>query len=307
MLIKKVINYIKKPFRFIFYRSKAGFIDFTVNKYPNIYRPSSYPYISGDTLRKFSNHRYDETSRKIDLKIKEGEIVFVNLDYLREFLKNVNTKNQETKYTIIAHNNDNEVNSSLLDNIDYSNVEIWTQNLNMPEDHNLHILPIGFENRRFLKNGKIKNLNRSKIKKTKKNFLVTSNFNSNTNNEIRYPIEEFFNSVHYVDTQKFSPDEYLQNLSNYKFAICPPGNGLDTHRIWESLFVNTVPITIKNSFSTNLAKNKIPCLILNKWEDFLELDENALLAIYEEYLINFDFDIYHSFDYWWHRIKNKSF
>ena len=306
MLIKKLLNNIKKPFRFIFYRSRANFINFTLNKYKNIYRPSSYPYLTGDTFRKFSNHKYDETSRKKDLKIKRGDVVFVNIQYLREFLTNVNNKNLNTEYTVIAHNNDTEVNSSLLQDMKYSNVQIWSQNLNMPEEDNLHVLPIGLENRRFLKNGKMKNLNLSRFNTPNKNYLVSSNFNSNTNLEIRYPLEKFFNSINYVDTQKFSSDQYLQNLASYKFSICPPGNGVDTHRIWESLFVNTVPIIIKNDFSANLTRNRIPCVVLNKWEDFLELDENNLLKIYEDYLIDFEFRTFLSFDYWWRRIKNKS-
>ena len=33
-------------------------------------------------------------------------------------------------------------------------------------------------------------------------------------------------------------------LSYYKFAICPEGNGVDCHRIWECIYLGVVPIII---------------------------------------------------------------
>jgi hypothetical protein len=39
---------------------------------------------------------------------------------------------------------------------------------------------------------------------------------------------------------------HYSRLSEYKFWICPRGNGLDTHRAWEALYVGAVPI-IKRS------------------------------------------------------------
>lgn len=37
---------------------------------------------------------------------------------------------------------------------------------------------------------------------------------------------------------------YIQELSEHKFALCPPGNGLDSFRIWECLAVGTIPIAL---------------------------------------------------------------
>ena len=33
---------------------------------------------------------------------------------------------------------------------------------------------------------------------------------------------------------------------NYSFELCPEGNGMDTHRFYEALFLNTIPIVKKN-------------------------------------------------------------
>ena len=47
---------------------------------------------------------------------------------------------------------------------------------------------------------------------------------------------------------KVSPSKeyetYLQELKTYKFCMAPPGRGIDTHRVWESLMVGTIPIMV---------------------------------------------------------------
>ena len=63
-------------------------------------------------------------------------------------------------------------------------------------------------------------------------------------------------------------------MSEYKFCICPIGNGLDTHRLWEALYLKCVPIVINDDF-INVIKNNtnLPLFILNSWDD---LDVNNL-------------------------------
>jgi hypothetical protein len=83
-----------------------------------------------------------------------------------------------------------------------------------------------------------------------------------------------------------SPNENLIRLSQYKFCICPEGNGVDTHRLWEALYLKCIPIVIKSPFTETLQRHNIPLIVLDKWEDF---DEGSL--IYREPIIQFDFSI----------------
>jgi hypothetical protein len=69
---------------------------------------------------------------------------------------------------------------------------------------------------------------------------------------------------------------YLQNLSTHKYAICPPGNGIDSHRIWEALYLGVIPIMLRSVFTEEIAKH-VPCVLLNTWEEF---DAAGLLASY---------------------------
>ena len=73
---------------------------------------------------------------------------------------------------------------------------------------------------------------------------------------------------------------YRRILLNYMFVICPEGNGIDTHRMWEALYLRTVPIIKKNMISNSIKKAKIPVLILNKWSDLSKYDERKLKKFY---------------------------
>jgi hypothetical protein len=71
-----------------------------------------------------------------------------------------------------------------------------------------------------------------------------------------------------------SPNENLLRLAEYEFCICPEGNGVDTHRLWECLYLEVVPIVIESDFTTILKSLNIPIFVLNSWHDFDEKNLN---------------------------------
>ena len=36
---------------------------------------------------------------------------------------------------------------------------------------------------------------------------------------------------------------FYRQLSQSKFALCPSGNGFDTHRFWQALYLGCLPVT----------------------------------------------------------------
>lgn len=69
-------------------------------------------------------------------------------------------------------------------------------------------------------------------------------------------------------------DLFYDELKTYKYCVSPRGVGMDTHRFWESLMFNVVPIVIKDTIS-HFYEN-FPCLIVDRWQDVTEelLEEN---------------------------------
>ena len=66
----------------------------------------------------------------------------------------------------------------------------------------------------------------------------------------------------------------------YMFLACREGNGVDTHRMWEALYLRTVPIMERNKISKFLIEANLPIIVLNKWSDLSKFNENKLRKIY---------------------------
>lgn len=81
---------------------------------------------------------------------------------------------------------------------------------------------------------------------------------------------------------KFFPyeryNEFLSELRDHKFVVCPKGHGYDTHRIWETLYMRRVPVMIDDPYFRRLLKG-FPVLFISKW---IELTEDSLVD--NEYL-----------------------
>jgi hypothetical protein len=76
---------------------------------------------------------------------------------------------------------------------------------------------------------------------------------------------------------KKSLSDYIQALSTFKFAICPEGNGIDTHRFWECLYLKVIPICPRNIVTEYYSK-MFPVVLLDRWED---LNIDAIGAFYK--------------------------
>jgi hypothetical protein len=75
-------------------------------------------------------------------------------------------------------------------------------------------------------------------------------------------------------------EKYLQNTRNHKFAICPRGNGVDTHRLWEALYVGSIPIVRRDTAMHTFAD--LPICWVDNWKDvtpeFLEEEYNRIMT-----------------------------
>lgn len=80
--------------------------------------------------------------------------------------------------------------------------------------------------------------------------------------------------------QDFS--KYYNTISRSKFMICPRGCGLDTYRMWDCLYLGCIPIVVKYEGYKDF--EDLPILFIDKWEDYLNIDEASLNAIYSDML-----------------------
>lgn len=78
------------------------------------------------------------------------------------------------------------------------------------------------------------------------------NFRPDTNPAVRGPVFDFFRNLG-ADWVTFDPPgergsngRFLGQILRHRFVLCPPGNGVDTHRMWEALVAGAVPVVLES-------------------------------------------------------------
>jgi hypothetical protein len=261
------------------------------------FRLSSYPYVSGDTFRSFSKFIYDEYTSFNPENLKNKDIVFVKTDLLEDYFKYVHPK-IKVKYILLSHNSDEIINSQHKKYLDSKIIHWFAQNLVEEFADNVSIIPIGLENRWYLNNGKLRTLKRFENGKYEKDFLVLSAFNPETNIE-RFALLKSLKNNDLIDKPEIDKKtQYLDFVSKSKFVLCPEGNGPDTHRIWESLLFQSIPIMKESSFTNILQKAGIPVLVFSDWEEINFCDFDFFNNYYEKNKSRFYLNRYSYFSYW---------
>jgi len=290
-------------------KNKLGnqFRRITIDRYPFLFRPSSKPFLSGDSLRIFSDHIFDESKSFNPKNVKNGDVIFLKTDLKDIFFIHYHPKIKEP-YKLITHNSDMPIEGDDLKYLDEKNIHWFAAKLNTPATKKVSCLPYGLENKRFLKNGKIKNFKKVLVESEKKEKMkkVFCSMNPSTNPSHREPImKNVMKRQDIFVVKNFSDNlEYLYELSKYKFNLCPEGNFFESHRIWESLIFGCTPIVEKNIVNENFFNIGIPLIML---DSFNELTSISYEDIEQKNKVNEnkDYSIFSNLDYWEEIISKK--
>lgn len=208
-------------------------------------------------------------------------------------LKNI-LSNISTKFNIFFHNSDGSFKKEHKSILQISNVnKIFTQNISIEPEERIIPLPIGIANsmwhhgnlniwKEILKNNNFEN----------KSNLIYFNFKISTNSNKRQKCYDIITSKKIPNLPNTNYLSYLTILSSYKCAICPEGNGLDTHRFWECLYLKVIPICLKNNITKYYSKI-FPIVLLDDWNELNveKMDEIFKHADWDNYgmlnLINY--------------------
>lgn len=135
-------------------------------------------------------------------------------------------------------------------------------------DEKLIPIPIGLENRYLHRNGIV-----SRYQKKYKNLKVHRIFycfDIQTNKYTRLPIHNYIKQHPLAETIEFgrvSNKFYLRKLSRYDFCLAPPGNGQDTHRMWECIYLGVIPIVFESAMNNHFKSIGLPILVIKSYED----------------------------------------
>ena len=204
--------------------------------------------------------------------INNSSIFFVKTDHI-PFFSTYILPNIRKKFILITHNSD--LLSGQEKNI-YNNknlIKWYGQNMIPNYEINKMIgIPIGLENSQW--NGYDHNICK-KYKNSIKENLLYFNFSLNTNTE-RASIENSLYKNGFTKNESKDWENYIKELSKYKFAVSPEGNGIDCHRVWECIYVGCIPIIKKNSIMFEFFKD-LPILWV---QDFKCITNEFLIQEY---------------------------
>jgi hypothetical protein len=202
--------------------------------------------------------------------------VYVKADYTRDFFDAVRDVGQS--YTLLTHNSDRCATPDDLARIPGNIAKWYAQNLCL-SDPRCEAVPIGIANSRW-PHGDI-DLWRAalSIPRTLHNWAYV-NFTVATNAAQRQPCLDRFQDQYWVTIRSgITPQEYAADLRCHRFVVCPEGNGPDTHRVWEALYMGATPICLRSKAMSHFAD--LPILFVNDWwqvtPGYLEMADTMLL------------------------------
>lgn len=246
---------------------------YAVQNPPN--RPSKAPFISGDAFREYSDYCYDEVDSSLNpLEVLPFSTVFVKSDYIERFFAKIHPK-ISSPYILISHNSDGAMPGNCTQFLDDEKLIAWFgQNYDGYPHPKLHPIPIGVANFCW-EHGNTGLIKMVQAKQYSKKRLALINFAAGT-----YPLERNFIIKNFAKTkycdyfgqQKVAA--YLRETASSIYSFAPRGNGLDTHRLWEALYLGTIPI-VKSSSLDSLYSD-LPVLIVSDWNEVNQafLEEN---------------------------------
>ena len=217
-------------------------------------------YISGDFFSKFSNNK----------------TIF--------YVKTHNLDNQAWRVTknytvLITHNSDGIIDSSKFNKfLQCGKFKYWFAQNPIINEPRLFTLPIGLMNKEWHKYPRFNLMMKEKKKNIKPTKLLLLSFSiRNNKNKRQQCADSFINKSYVTNNVAYKVKNFIGDVKEYDrmffnimldhlFIACPEGNGIDTHRFWETLYMGRYPVALHNR--VNDAFNDLPVLILNKWEDF---------------------------------------
>jgi hypothetical protein len=223
------------------------------------------------------------------------------LDAFVTIIKHFESYYADKHVVVYSHNSDHSFNDSHYEALKtFPSVIIYAQNVNCTFDpKRVHLLPIGLANAMW-PHGSIMDLykimsSQYKYKKTKKIYV-----NLGATHGIRNKLLTECTAKDYPISENKPFRDYLEELSQHMFCLCPRGNGIDTHRFWESLYLGTIPVLIADDstklFVKYLRELNVPFIeiesLLNSANSLPTHPNYFSEKLYNETLANFDRSIH---------------
>ena len=240
--------------------------------------------VCGDKFAKISDFIYtipnpDDYYKYPNTFTKEAVDAFNGIPIIYTLTGNVKSLFAELakvnkKVVVITHSADINITKELYD-LCPPNVKKWFAQNVLYHDVAIWGIPIGIENPQRIEFHHVEKEKKllAKLQEDKiyKN-LVYLNCSGWTNPAERLPLYKHLENKPWVTTVRnpniFDFDSYIDNIYGHKFVACPAGNGIDTHRTWETLYLGGIPIEKRSPH--NYYWDQLPICFVNSWDEITE-------------------------------------
>ena len=224
------------------------------------------PYLSSEVFANLTDSKiftqvdFDRQLSKIRPKVRS---LFISSDLI-DLLDSVQSRLPNLEVLVSGHSDRNFEQPISIP----TTVKHWfSQNNAISGDPRIKILPIGIENLSLGRGGQKKYFQNKPRKQIETRVLVPP---FSPTNLIRKRIVfecHKMTDIFDVETQMLYESEYFDLIGRYRFVLCLEGNGFDTHRLWETLYLGSFPIVLKSPWSIKLEKLHLPILVVNSIHD----------------------------------------
>lgn len=115
---------------------------------------------------------------------------------------------------------------------------------------------------------------KDKVYKTSKLLYINCGLGTERNQPERAYLPHFeglpWTTCRFEGSSKFFPYskylDYLNELREHRFVICPRGHGMDCHRNWETLYMHRVPVMKEHPYFRELMRG-FPVLFVKDWQE----------------------------------------
>lgn len=226
--------------------------------------------------------------------LHDGDIIYTHTMYALQLL--LLMQNTARRYILITHNADTSITDEHILLMDKNLIRWYAQNVDCVHDK-IQAIPIGLENERWFRGLQKKERMLVKMQQRRqfKNLLYL-NCNVITNPVKRTPLYNLFANKKWVTARHgrngSNFNEYLDDIYNHWFVLCPEGNGIDTHRTWETLYMGSIPIERRNR--NNKFFCDLPICFVDDWSEitpeFLEYEYARINALRcDKQMLTFDY------------------
>lgn len=206
-------------------------------------------------------------------QLSRARSLFVYTHELAAFTQYVWPRLQGSGYVLITHNSDGEIGPAQGAWLDAAGAKLtawFAQNVTI-EHPKLVPLPLGIANSMW-PHGNLRvlvgSLKRARRRAPTETLFARYSPGTHAERaELGAALASGFPALATDHTRRISFREYLGELSTAEFCVCPRGNGIDTHRLWEALYLGVTPIVKRSTHTEHWCRLGLPLVIVDDWMD----------------------------------------